>query len=254
MCNADVQDGCLLSNFVGYFLSHSGVRPLPPVFRSPSSSHNKVPAFFKPASNIIPTMASNSGIPVSHSQLLPTQQNLSELLVKLLTVFGIESVLDGEVLPRQPLQREIGKNLRPALRPMVGNDFHIQTAFGTDHSWKALLQLDQGDDSTKISLPLCHVAQHPGTDDAAAAIRLVEHMAKLLRYTWPDANVGALSKRRQLGPPFVDSDGTDYHLFRWLASKDLNPVSEGVFLRNLYQSVDLLYQPLRQKSVRSSFL
>ncbi len=61
------------------------------------------------------------------SLLLPTQDNLSELLEKLLTVFKVESILKGGVLPDQPLQREIGNTPRYVLRPMVGNDFHVQT-------------------------------------------------------------------------------------------------------------------------------
>jgi hypothetical protein len=133
---------------------------------------------------------------------------------------------------------------------MVGNDFHVQTSFGTSPpSWKALLQLDQDDESDKICLSLCDVAQHPKLEEATAT-KSAERMAKLLRSAWPDANVVDLSKRRQLGLPFVDPEMPDYQLFRWLASKDLNPAGEGCFLTSLYHFVDLLYQPLRQKPVR----
>ncbi len=184
------------------------------------------------------------------SQLLPTQENLSELLEKLLSVFGVESILKGGVLPDQPLQREVGSAPRHVLRPMVSNDFHVQTAFSTSPSWKALLQLDSGDESGRICLPLCDVAQHHRSEEATAT-KLVEQVAHLLRSAWPNATVGH-SKRRQLGPPFVDPDTPDHQLFRWLASKDLNPDGEGVFLADLHHWVDLLYQPLRQKPVRFS--
>lgn len=193
-------------------------------------------------------MSFSSSVSPRPSQLVPTQGNLSELLEKLLTVFGVESVLEGSKLPNQPLQRETDKTPCPALRPMVGNDFHVETSFGTSPSWKALLQLDQGDALGKICLLLCDVAQHPISEDATKSAELA---AKLLRSAWPDANVAGPSKRRQLGPPFADAEMPDYQLFRWLASKDLNPAGEGVFLTDLdYDSAeDLLYQPLRQKLV-----
>lgn len=195
-------------------------------------------------------MSISSGVSVSESlsHMLPTQKSLSELLEKLLTVFRDESILEGRDLPSQPLQREIGA-VRHVLRPMVGNDFHVQTSFGCDPSWKALLQLDLDDESDKICLPLCDVTQHPSSEEATAT-KLTERAAKLLRSSWPDANDIGPSKRRQLGLPFADPDMPDYQLFRWLASKDLNPVSEGVSLTHLHNSMDLLYQPLRQRSVR----
>jgi hypothetical protein len=196
-------------------------------------------------------MSSSSGVPVNLSQLLPTQRNLSVLLEKLLTVFGDESILEeGKELPSQPLQREIGDVPRYNLRPMVGNDFHVQTSFGSEPSWKALMQLEQDDGSSdQMCLPLCDVAQHPKLENATAT-KSVQQMAKLLRSAWPDAKVEGPSKRRQLGPPFVDPDLPNYQVFRWLASKDLNPVSEGIFLVSLYDSNGWLYRPLRQIAVR----
>jgi hypothetical protein len=194
-------------------------------------------------------MSSNSGAPDSYCQLLPTQKNLAELLEKLLTIFGVESIVEGRVLPNQPLQRELGTVRRYILRPMIGNDFHVHTSFGTNPSWKALLQLDQG--SHKIGLPLCHVDHYP-LPEGTSATESTERVAKLLRSLWPDAEVAGPSKRRQLGPPFVDPERPDYQLFRWLASKALNPEGEGVFVTDLHhdRSIDLLYQPLRQRPVR----
>ena len=113
-------------------------------------------------------MSFSFGVPVSLSQLLPTQRNLHELLEKLVTVFGVEWISKGGVLPSQPLQREFGNVRRYILQPMVGNDFHVQTSFGTSPSWKALLQLDQDDESDKICFLLCDVAQHPGLEEATA--------------------------------------------------------------------------------------
>lgn len=199
-------------------------------------------------------MSSSSGVLITHSQLLPTQENLIELSEKLLTVFGVESILGGgRRLPSQPLQREFGDIPRYVLRPIVGNDFHVHTAFGCSPSWKALLQLGQDHDGLgKICLPLCDVAQHPKSEEDAPATELVQKMAMLLWFAWPDATVAGPSKRRQLGPPFVDPELPDYQLFEWLASKDLNPVGEGVFVTHLYESEHLLYQPLRQRAVRSS--
>ncbi|KAK4097196.1 hypothetical protein N658DRAFT_500735 [Parathielavia hyrcaniae] len=207
-------------------------------------------------------MSFESGAPVGLSQLLPTQRNLSALLDKLLTVFGAESILDGRKLPSQPLQRETGDVPRWALRPMVGNDFHIQTSFSCSHFWKALMQLEQDDEkSDKICLPLCDItiAQGPKSKDMTTAARLaqLEQMVKLLRSAWPDENVDGPSKRRQLGPPFASPDLPDYQIFRWLASKDLNPLSEGISLTHLlldFQVEDRLIQPLRQRSVCFFFL
>ncbi|KAK3297097.1 uncharacterized protein B0H64DRAFT_391334 [Chaetomium fimeti] len=191
-------------------------------------------------------MSFTFGVAVHPSQLLPTERNLSGLLEKLLTVFGDESILDGGGLPSQPLQREIGDVPRYALRPMVGNDFHVQTSFGSSPSWKAVMQLDRDDEkSDKICLPLCDVTLQ-SESEATATIKLAQQMAKLLRYAWPDANVVGPSKRRQLGPPFVDPALPDYQLFQWLASKDLNPVSEGIMLIHFYGSKDWFYRPLRQ--------
>jgi hypothetical protein len=79
-------------------------------------------------------MSPSSEDPPSFSQLLPTQKNLSELLGKLLSVFGLKSILEGRVLPIQPLQRELGRDRRYVFRAMVGNDFHVQTSFGTELS------------------------------------------------------------------------------------------------------------------------
>jgi len=205
-------------------------------------------------------MPPSSDVPVTFSQLLPTQKNLSELLEKLLTVFGVESILEGRELPSQPLQREIGDGRRWMLRPMLGNDFHVHTAFDCSPSWKAVMQLDPDDErSDKIRFPLCDVAQHPKSEDAPKS---AQQMAKLLRAAWPNANVVGPSKRRQLGPPFVDPGLPDYQLFRWLASRDLNPDGEGVFVTHIYNFKDLvflthlynfkdpLYRPLRQVAVR----
>ncbi len=197
-------------------------------------------------------MSFGPGARVSPSHLLPTQGNLSEILEKLLTVFSVESILEGGGLPDQPLQRETEDRRRASvIRPIVGNDFHIQPSFSLDHSWKALLQLDQDDGSGKICLPLCDVAQHPTLDEAIAT-KLAERAANALLFAWPDASVG-LSKRRQLGLPFVDPESADDQLFSWLASKDLNPVSEGVFVTDLYDSWGLLCRFVRQKSVRFYF-
>ena len=194
-------------------------------------------------------MSSSPGVSANFSQVLPTQENLSELLEKLLTVFGIESILEAKQLPGQPLQRETGDVRRHAFRPMVGNDFHVQTSFGLSPSWTAWIQFDQ-DAWTKLCLPFCDVALQPKSQENATVS--VQQMAKLLRAAWPDANVDGPSKYRQLGPPFVDTDLPDYRLFRWLASKDLNPVYEGVCLTHLNSYKGWLYQPLRQKTVRSS--
>jgi hypothetical protein len=204
---------------------------------------------------IVSNMSSSSSGHVSFSQLLPTHRNLSELLEKLVSVFGVEPIFEwGGRLPSQPLQREIGDATpRYVLKPMVGNDFHVQTSFGSSPSYKAVMQLhlDQNDErSDKICLPLCDVALQPRLETAATSAR---QMAKLLLSAWPDANVG-LSKRRQLGPPFIDPGLPDYQLFRWLASKDLNPVSEGVSLIHLYSSNGWLYRPYRQVAVRSFLL
>ncbi|KAK4099240.1 hypothetical protein N658DRAFT_171859 [Parathielavia hyrcaniae] len=197
----------------------------------------------------------DSGAPVDLSQLLPTQRNLSELLDKLLTVFGAESILNGRKLPSQPLQRESGDVPRYALRPIVGNDFHVQTSFSSSPSWKAVMQLhvDQDDErSDRICLPLCDItiAQYPKSEDMTTATQMaqLEQMAKL-RSAWPDGNVDGPSKRRQLGPPFVSPDLPDYQLFRWLASKDLNPISEGISLTHLHHddSEDRFFRPLRPR-------
>jgi hypothetical protein len=108
------------------------------------------------------------------------------------------------------------------------------------------MQFDR--DGEKVSLPFCDVVQHPKPEDATATPS-VQQMAALLRSVWPDADVVGPSKRHQLGPPFVDPDLPDYHLFRWLASKDLNPVREGIFLIDLYQFDGFLHQPVRQVAV-----
>lgn len=160
--------------------------------------------------------------------------------------------MEGTELPDQPLQRETEDVRRyKFIRPMVGNDFHVHTSFSLDTSWKALIQLDQDDNkSDKICLPLCDVALHSKSQEAATVS--VQQMVKLLRAAWPDANVDDPSKRRHLGPPFVDPDLPDYQLFRWLASKDLNPVYEGIFLTHLNGSKDWLYQPIRHRSVSFS--
>ncbi|KAK3897505.1 hypothetical protein C8A05DRAFT_19751 [Staphylotrichum tortipilum] len=194
-------------------------------------------------------MSSRSGAPVSPSHLLPTQKNLSELLEKLLTVFSVKTILDGGELPTQRLQREARSEDRSrssTMLPMVGNDFDVQAGYSIAFSWKALLQLEQDDGSDKICLPFCDAALHPTLDEATAT-KLAEQAAKLLRSAWPEADFVDISKRRQLGLPFVDPGSPDNQLFRWLASKDLNPVSEGVFLTDLHESWGLLCQLLRQR-------
>jgi hypothetical protein len=94
------------------------------------------------------------------------------------------------VLPIQPLQRELGRDRRYVFRPMVGNEFHVQTSFGTDLSWKALLQLDQN--SEKICLPLCDVTQHPLSSQ---------------RNGWPSCSTPSGRMRMSLVPRNVANSG-----------------------------------------------
>ena len=168
----------------------------------------------------------------------------------MLAIFEVGSVQDGCELPLHPLQREF-KHLRDSrhtFRPMSGNDFHIQPSFTVSPpSWEAILQLEQTGRGN-ICVPLCHVEQHPPADGNDTEIQIVEQMATLLRAAWPNASVGP-SRRRQLGSNFHDSASSSYQVFRWLASKQLNPVSEGVFLSDFLVSNGRRFEPLRRAKV-----
>ncbi|POR31170.1 Uncharacterized protein TPAR_08632 [Tolypocladium paradoxum] len=185
-----------------------------------------------------------SAAPVDSNQLLPTQENLSELLEQLLAIFEVESIQKGQSLPTHPLQRELknAASARHPLGPMSGNDFHIQPSFSAAPSWEALLQLEQN--SCKICLPLCHIEQH--SQSVQKATHDAEKAATLLCASWPDATVGP-SRRRQLGPDFYHPDSPSYQLFQWLASEELSPTYEGVFLNDLFLLEGRFYQLLRQK-------
>jgi hypothetical protein len=76
----------------------------------------------------------------------------------------------------------------------------------------------------------------------------IQQAASLLDFYWPDATIGP-SRRQQLGPAFTDSESGDYLLFQWLASKQLNPAFEGVFVADLFVLDGALLQGLRQKMV-----
>ena len=186
---------------------------------------------------------------VQPGHALPTQENLDALLEKLVSIFEVESVLKSKTLPAYPLQRE-GKSLaatRVIPKPISGNDFHIWPSFSLTPSWEGLLQLESGSDKT--CLPLCNIEQHP--NPVQKAIEAVQQAVELLRTSWPDATIGP-SKRRQLGPDIYHPDAPGNQLFAWIASKDLNPVCEGVFLNDLILSKGLLHHPLRYRPV--SFL
>ena len=175
--------------------------------------------------------SSMSAASFNMKQTLPTQENLSQLLDKLLAIFEVDSVLKGLDLPQHPLQREYKNkpDSRHNIRPISGNDFHIYANLTTSPpSWEAILQLEQTG-SGSICVPLCHVQQHSQVDHSGLATQVVEQAALLLRAAWPDASIGP-SRRRQLGPDFDDPESASYQLFRWLASKPLNPIHEGVFL------------------------
>ncbi|KND93768.1 hypothetical protein TOPH_01947 [Tolypocladium ophioglossoides CBS 100239] len=185
---------------------------------------------------------------VNTKQVLPTQENLSEVLDKLLAIFEVESILDGRKLPLHPLQREFkdSPDSRHILRPISGNDFHVSPSFTVSPpSWGAILQLEQTGWCSNICVPLCHIEQHPRLDQNVTGIQKVEQAATLLRAAWPDASIGP-SRRRQLGLDFYDSASASYQLFRWLASKQLNPISEGIFLSDFLVSEGRRFEPLRQ--------
>ncbi|KAH6641128.1 hypothetical protein F5144DRAFT_609982 [Chaetomium tenue] len=104
---------------------------------------------------------------------------------------------------------------------------------------------------TQYVFPLCDVARLHPQSEAAVATESARQMAKLLRSAWPDANIGP-SKRRQLGPPFEENPYQpdrcvpDRQLLQWLASKDLNPIGEGISLAHLRDNREWLYHPVRR--------
>ena len=159
---------------------------------------------------------------------------------------------------------------------MSGNDFDIDTDMSITPSWEAVLQLDRHSkkhfdktpyDRSSQSLPLCSKASGIADVSSAAessrvpiqytqyklqpmvqeeALEHVQQAASLLDSSWPDATIGP-SRLRQLGPSFSNPESMDYCLFRWLASKQLNPVYEGVFMMELFVLDGALLQALRQK-------
>ncbi len=186
---------------------------------------------------------------MSFSQLTPTQQNLSHLLEKLLTVFGVRSILEDGYRASDPIQDNIDIDfmIESMFGLDLGNEPQLQASVVVSPPWKALLQLDQDGEPDKVCLPLCNLTLRPEFSDKTTVTKLAEQAAQLLRSAWPKADDVGPSKYRQFGPPFADPDMPDYQLFRWLASKDL---SEYVFLADLYHSENMFYRPLGQKPVR----
>ncbi|KAJ6443558.1 hypothetical protein O9K51_04737 [Purpureocillium lavendulum] len=179
------------------------------------------------------------------SQVLPSEENLSKLLDKLISVFGVESVLDGRPLPAHPLQRETFSSAVASLfRPIPGNDFHISPSFSCAPSWEASIRLEH-ESGGDVTLRLCHADQHPG--DPQGTLWAIGRAVTLLRTSWPDATTG-LSRRRQLGPELNHPESPWDRIFAWLASKQLNPLREGVFVSDLFLRQGRLCKPLRKRS------
>lgn len=216
-----------------------------------------------------PASGSGSGLP---TQLCVTEEILSKLLDKVLSVFDVEGISRGGENPPHAIQRECGpeeSSPRFKLRPMSGNDFDIESNMTISPSWEAILQLDRHDknhsdkapyDGSSRSLFLHSEANRrlliqftkcklqPMAEEVA--LQHIRQAASLLDSAWPDATLGP-SRRRQLGPAFSDPESLDYVLSRWLASKQLNPVYEGVFVKDLFVLDGALLQVLRKKEVSS---
>ncbi|KND89167.1 hypothetical protein TOPH_06104, partial [Tolypocladium ophioglossoides CBS 100239] len=190
-----------------------------------------------------PSLTSNMPAALGKSiQVRPTEESLSELLAKLLAIFDVDSIQGGRNLPIHPLQREVSTSTHPHnFRPISGNDFHIRPAIDFTPSWEAILQLRSASGSV-ICVPFCRIDYHPEQE----ATENAEYAAVLLKSSWPDASVGP--SRREYGG-FFNPESPSFHLFRWLASKELTP-GEGVGLKALFRlSGQLRQQPCPPQAI-----
>lgn len=163
-------------------------------------------------------------------QMILNRESLQELQEKFLSVFDVASILQGKELPWYHVSRDI-VNLGPSRAPdgpIPGNDFHTMPRISAEPlAWSANLQFDSDHRMTitgphasdPLLVPLAHFQHHSklGND----ATDKIEEAAVLIRALWPD-DVTGQPKRRVLGPPLTDPMAPEYHVFYWLASKDVN--------------------------------
>lgn len=193
--------------------------------------------------------------PPTPGQLLLTEGNLLALREKLLSVFDVASILSNENLPWYRLQRDIIDldPFRAPPGPLPGNDFHQENQITPDPSaWAAQLQFHAADrnpakhgyDYLPLLVQLTHIREQPGPQ--LEAQHNIEEAAELIRSLWPDSTIG-WPKYRQLGPSLIDPSAPEYHMFHWLASKELN--QEAVSLDLLPFRLNGRYAESRDKSV-----
>ncbi|KAL3957166.1 hypothetical protein ACCO45_007744 [Purpureocillium lilacinum] len=185
----------------------------------------------------------NDGERFCPGQLLPTEDTLRDLRDKFLFVFDVLTVLETQTLPWYYIHRDFISSdpERAPSGPIPGNDFHATDPRITARlaAWGAQLQFDissadaDAPHPKPLLVPLKHISSHP--DPGPGGIAIVEKAAKLVEQLWPDALIGP-SRRRHVGLQLTDVTAPEYHIFHWLASKQLN--AEGVALcllsRNSY--------------------
>jgi len=166
--------------------------------------------------------------------LLPTEEALSLLREKLLSVFGVESTLYNQTLPHIHVQHDALRleGLYQNAGPIPGNDFHLLPSITYDESawsaWSAFIRLETSEKekeagSGPLLLRHAHLRQQPGRADDALAV--TDKAARLIRRFWPDATAERI-KRRMNGPRFDHRETPGYQMLSWLACKDLG--EEGV--------------------------
>ncbi|KAJ6438218.1 alpha-glucosides permease MPH2/3 [Purpureocillium lavendulum] len=180
----------------------------------------------------------NDGDCLCPGQLLPTEDTLRDLRDKFLSVFDVPSVLESQSLSWYYIHRDFNNaDLgRAPPGPIPGNDFHATDPRIVAHlpAWGAYLQFEtpsaagEPDDAPQpkpLLAPFRHISSHP--DPGPGGVAVVEHAARLVKELWPDAVMGP-SRRRHVGLELTDTSAPEYHIFHWLASKQLN--AEGVAL------------------------
>ncbi|POR33265.1 Uncharacterized protein TPAR_06539 [Tolypocladium paradoxum] len=172
---------------------------------------------------------------LSPGQLLPTRDSLIELREKFLSAFDVASILESQCRPWYYIHRDLGNPgpSRAPIGPIPGNDFHATDRRIMAHlpGWGSKLQFDLSGQKNRagpqlLVVPFKHINDHP--DPGPGDVKKVEESAELIRSLWSDASIGQ-PRRRHVGSRVTDCSAPEYHIFHWLASKQLN--GEGVAMR-----------------------
>lgn len=125
------------------------------------------------------------------------------------------------------------------IRPVSGNDFHIRSDIDSSYTWETMLQVQTG--SEKVSLPLR--GTEPQSDMETTAVDTVKRLVEQLCASWLDATIRLLRRTMGVGTVY-HPESTRGRFFEWIAYKELNPVSEGVSVNELWISESRLRQIL----------